>query len=142
MAASSGSWRKFDKNGNLTAESKAFQKRNLSGKGNNSGGSSGPTNKNVSERSSDTGGGRTSSSRTFDYSAVDEARKSRADAETAKGSAAAAAFSGDIGKAMSAGHAIRALQRKAREADMQGPRVRQSQSSHTKPNQKTAIKYK
>ena len=63
MAASSGSWRKFDKNGNLTPESKEFQKRNLSGKGNTFGGSSGPTNKNVSERSSDTGGGRTSSSR-------------------------------------------------------------------------------
>ena len=136
------SWRKFNKDGSLTPESKEFQKRNLSGKGNNFGGSSGPTNKNVSERSSDTGGGRTSSSQTFDYSAVDEARKSRADAETAKGSAASAAFSGDIGKAMAAGHAIRALQKKAKEAEMQGPRIRQQQSSHTNPNQKTAIKYK
>ena len=141
MAASSGSWRKFDKNGNLTPESKEFQRRNFGGS-RNTGRPSAPARGGVSEKSSDTGGGRSSRSATYDYSAVDEARKSRADAETAKGSAAAAAFAGDIGKAMAAGHAIRALQQKAREAESQGPRIRQSQASHTRPNQKSAIKFK
>lgn len=138
-----GSWRKYDDNGELTPESKAFQKKYLSGKGKgNFGPSPGPATKGLASKSSDTGGGRTSSSSTVDYSAVDEARKSRADAETAKGSAASAAFSGDIGKAMAAGHAIRALQKKAKEADTQGPRVRSSQRSHTKPNQESKVTFK
>ena len=136
------SWRKYDESGELTSESKAFQKKYLSGKQNNFGPSPGPATKGLASKSSDTGGGRTSSSSTMYYSAVDEARKSRADAETAKGSAASAAFSGDIGKAMAAGHAIRALQKKAREADMQGPRVRSSQRSHTKPNQESKVTFK
>ena len=61
-------------------------------------------------------------------------RDKYAKAEATKGAAAQAAFEGDIGKTMAAGHAIRSLQQQARAAEMQGPRIRQKQSSHsTKP---------
>lgn len=76
------------------------------------------------EVTNSTSGGSRSLSKTFDHSAVDEARKSRADAGAANAAAAAAAFSGDIGKAIAAGTTIRSLQRKAREAEAQGVRTR------------------
>jgi hypothetical protein len=135
------SWRQYNDNGSLTAESQAYKEKYIDKKPFGGPGvrrSPSP----ISEKSSDTGGGRTSSSRTFDYSAIDEARESRSKAESAKGAAAAAAYAGDVGKTMAAGHAIRGLQQKAREAELQGRRVRQSQSSHTKPNQKSAVKFK
>lgn len=138
-----GSWRKYDDNGELTPESKAFQKKYLSGKGKgNFGPSPGPATKGLASKSSDTGGGRTSSSSTIDYSAVDEARTARSKAEAAKGAAASAAYAGDIPKAMAAGHSIRALQKQANEASRQGPRVRSSQRSHTKPNQESKVTFK
>ena len=89
--------------------------------------------------SSDTGGGRRSSNVTYDYSALDEARDKYAKAEATKGAAAQAAFEGDIGKTMAAGHAIRSLQQQARAAEMQGPRIRQKQSSFTAPNREFSI---
>jgi hypothetical protein len=137
-----GSWKQYNDDGSLTAESKAYKAKYLDKKPFGGGGGGGQRPSPVSEKSSDTGGGRTSSSRTLDYSAIDEARESRSKAEATKGAAAAAAYAGDVGKTMAAGHAIRALQQKAREADLQGPRIRQSQSSHTNPNSKSAIKFK
>lgn len=138
------SWRKYNDDGSLTAESKAFQKKYLSGKGkgNNFGPGPGPATKGLASKSSDTGGGRTSSSSTIDYSAVDEARTARSKAEAAKGAAASAAYAGDIPKAMAAGHTIRALQKQANEASRQGPRVRSSQRSHTRPNQESKVTFK
>ena len=136
------SWLQKDKDGNLSARSKAFQEKYLSGKSKNFGGGRTPTFKGVAEKASDTGGGKTSSSSSVDYSAVDEARTARSKAEAAKGAAASAAYAGDIPKAMAAGHAIRALQKQANEAGSQGPRIRSSQRSHTKPNQASKIKFK
>lgn len=78
-------------------------------------------------------GGSRSMSRTYDYSAVDEARKSRADSRSATAAAASAAFGGDVGKAIAAGTTIRSLQQKAREAEQQGVRVRSESSSSRSP---------
>jgi len=90
-------------------------------------------NKKGREISGSTTGGSTSVSKSYDHSAVDEARKSRADAGAATAATAASVFSGDIGKAIAAGTTIRALQQKAREAEAQGVRVRSESYRRTAP---------
>lgn len=92
------------------------------------------------EVSKRTTGGSRSYSKTFDYSAVDEARKSRADAGTTKASAASAAFSGDITKAIAAGTTIRSLQQKAREAEAQGVRTRSFSTRSSDPGKSSTTK--
>lgn len=85
------------------------------------------------EISGSTTGGSVSVSKSYDHSAVDEARKSRADAGAATAATASSVFNGDIGQAIAAGTTIRALQKKAREADAQGVRVRSESYRKTDP---------
>ena len=92
------------------------------------------------EVSKSTSGGSRSFSKTFDHSAVDEARKSRADAGAATAAAGSAAFTGDIGKAIAAGTTIRSLQQKAREAEAQGVRVRSFSSRSSDPGKSSKTK--
>ena len=86
-----------------------------------------------------TTGGSRSVSKSYDYSAVDEARKSRADAGAATAAAAGAVFSGDIGKAISAGTTIRSLQQKAREAEAQGVRTRSESFRTSDPGKSSKV---
>tara|TARA_E500000081_G_C6126746_1_gene351220 strand:- start:1552 stop:1935 length:384 start_codon:yes stop_codon:yes gene_type:complete len=92
------------------------------------------------EVSKGTTGGSRSFSKSFDHSAVDEARKSRADAGAATAAAGAAAFAGDIGKAIAAGTTIRSLQQKAREAEAQGVRTRSFSTRSSDPGKSAKIK--
>ena len=135
------SWIKRNDDGSLSPESKAFQKKYLSGKQKPFGAKPKTSSGTVAEKGSDTGGGQNSSSTTMDFSAVDEGRKLRGKAGEMHGAAASAAYSGDVPKAMAAGHAIRALKKQASAAEAQGPRVRSQQSSHTAPNQKSSVKF-
>lgn len=79
-------------------------------------------------------GGKSSGSVTYDYSAIDEARSARSKANQLQGTAAKAAYDGDISGVMNSANAIRGLQQQAREADQQGPRVRSVSSSETGPS--------
>ena len=86
-----------------------------------------------------TTGGSRSHSKSYDYSAVDEARKARSDAGVAHAAAASAVFSGDIEKAIAAGTTIRALQQKAREADSVGVRLRSESVRSSDPGKSMKV---
>ena len=78
-------------------------------------------------------GGSRSGSITYDHSAVDEARSARSKAKQLQGTAAKAAYDGDISGVMNSAQAIRGLQQQAREADKQGSRIRSVSSRSSDP---------
>jgi len=80
-------------------------------------------------RKKDPGSRSASSSVSYDYSAVDEARAAAAKAKATEGEAAKAAYAGDVASAMDAGNRIRALRNQSDAAARQGVRVSSTSAS-------------
>lgn len=90
-------------------------------------------------------GAEQSSSTSFDYSNIDEARALRQKADAIQGTMAKSAYEGDIGGHIERGRNVKALRDAAARAEAQGVRVRSSSSrssgpSSTVDNDRSALK--
>lgn len=90
-------------------------------------------------------GAERSSSRSLDYSNIDEARALRQKADSVQGTMAKSAYEGDIGGHIERGRTVRALRDAAARAEAQGVRVRSTSGrssgpSSTVDNDRSALK--